>query len=103
MAGISVLVTNCKKELKKRNLKRVGYCCQCGECCKYAGGMSFDINDIHSFEVNKHKRKKCACFNQKTNKCKVHKNKKWLCRCWPMLPEHIEKFPRCTYRFEKTC
>jgi hypothetical protein len=33
--------------------------------------------------------------------CKRHKNKKWICKCWPMIPEHIKEFPRCTYRFEK--
>lgn len=103
MGNISDLISNCKKELKKRKLKKVGYCCKCGDCCKYAGGMSFDMNNIYDFEVNKRKRKQCYAFNHNTNKCKHHKNKKWICKCWPMLPEHIEKFPRCTYKFEKIC
>ena len=47
MGNISDLISNCKKELKKRKLKKVGYCCKCGDCCKYAGGMSFDMNNIY--------------------------------------------------------
>ena len=101
--GIKYLIKSCKEELDKRNLKRIGYCCKCGECCKYAGGMSFDCCNIKSFWVNKSKNEVCKSYDKKTKSCKHHKYKRWICKCWPMLPEHIEKFPKCTYKFVKKC
>ena len=102
MVGIRELVRNCKEELKRRGLKRIGYCCKCGDCCRHASGMSFEVDDVYSFKVDR-RMHACDLFNKETNECnKPFNHKRWVCKCWPMLPEHIEKFPNCTYKFVRT-
>ena len=101
MVGIKDLVRNCKEELHRRGLKRIGYCSKCGDCCRHAAGMSFYADDVYNFKVDKRK-KCCGYLNKETNECIVpFNNKRWICKCWPMLPEHLDKFPNCTYKFVK--
>jgi len=100
MGNIKKLIKDCKEELNRRGLKRVGYCSKCGDCCRSGHGMWFNLNDIYDFGVDK-RYKYCSALDKETNLCTIHKNKRWICKCWPMLPEHIEKFPNCTYKFVK--
>ena len=99
MKGIKKYVADCKKDLERRGLKRIGHCSMCGDCCEHH--VQLDTKDIYICTVDKYEGK-CEHFNKETRECDVPFNKKvWICKCWPIMPEHAAMFPKCTYKFVK--
>jgi len=88
------------KYLKRRGIKRVGKCSQCGECCKNI--MTFKLNyRTHTYISGKRNYNKNCNLLDSNNKCTCNGSKPLLCKLWPFKPSDLKWFPECTYRFIK--
>jgi len=111
--------------------ERHGECNQCGECCctktigyrcransqgkNEEGEEQVDYGDWegwHSlyaqgltwwFKITEVKDEPYECSRLQDGKCDVWKSDEFpaICRYWPFHPSNLEKFPNCSFTFER--
>ena len=109
--------------------EREGECNSCGECCRTVirfgvsnmrgginrdGGYSTDGKDVWAEIENDGERRYykvmpvdheefLICGDLITiggeYSCGVHFNKADICNEWPMVPQHVDSLPMCSYKF----
>ena len=106
--------------------RRMGSCCQCGECCRGSLRVSVrksieDGKPRQGGEVTSGKNQwvearhngrriffrmlgvegqSSDCYWQnKQGLCTFYENRHFLCQAWPFTPHDIELFPECSYTF----
>lgn len=82
-----------------KKFKRIGECCQCGDCCRpetlpkrtaayRAAGSEYVIRNVD-----------CDKFDDVSGKCKDYEHRPAICRDFPWCPTDVVALPRCSYSF----
>lgn len=87
---------------------RTGYCCRCGDCC--ASGNPFPLPDKsdesdpcpYLSATRDDGTRHCTAHDNTDEATDVGRYRVMACSLWPSKPEHVARYPRCTYVFVRT-
>jgi len=84
----------------ERELKLVGECKKCGQCCIGLLKIYQCNNEKKSVDLVRHGEKQCIHYDEETKTCKNYQGREHaMCYMFPYLPEN--QYPGCGFRFEK--
>jgi uncharacterized cysteine cluster protein YcgN (CxxCxxCC family) len=86
-----------QKYLKSKELKRIGECTHCGDCC-----MTVNITVDwfkEKYNIVSVSNKPCNKLDIKQHRCTDYLFRPLLCRIFPMRPSDLKWLPNCTYKF----